>query len=1348
MPAGTRKPQGDSERAPRRWRWPAWAAGAVLLIVLGAAGYLHLGQTYWTDDHSIRVRDGQARVRHVLWSPAEPLAGKFNTPEHEYEPCVSADGTELYFVRGTPGEGAEIHVSFRRNNAWTDPVPLADVNTDSDELGARLTPDMRFLIFYSDRPGGLGQYDIWAAERTETGWAKPFNLGPTINTQWSESGGVCDPAGRLYFATNRRSAGRHRHRWRATIRQPRVGNYDVFVAEPLEAPTRPALPTGARPVKRSSPDRKDEVAAPLAFEPARELAGVNTPFHEGTCCISSADHYLYFTSNRPGGLGGFDLYRGRLTDGACGPCENLGPQINTPGNETDPHLTLGGFRMVFSSDRGGQKRGYDLFTTDSREVHARRQIRAVPNLGWKIWVLLGAIALLLPLVLFLKAGGYRHLDLLQKCLFVSLLVHLLAVMTFDVILLSSQIIEYVAREAGMTVAVNLEVSREFEVGQQVRRQVTEPLPMAEAELAHVRSVPQVEVAQVTALPPEINVPKVIRRPATMTIQPEAPPMVRPEAAERISLPPPKVASERPVIDLRAPMHVPVAQVESTPPRAKPARGRVDRLQREPPVIRPSEVKIADRRARPNPKSLARLAEAKLAGLTVVERFAARARGPSPLRPDVVGPQLRVPPVDARQTKTPGVAEPSVAAHRLRPAPFRSIHRSDTKVPDILAEVRRHSLAVPIEPTPRFPVAVEEARPQVGPSADIMVKVTGPAIRAKAAAEKSVAPTVAVPPVRSAAVKTDAARSIRPGPAEAPLRGARAEVSVESLAAAAEPTTRAPPALEERIAAAVPPAVPGPQTAGLRIAAPAVSADSPTGPVVPQARVRPTRQPTASPHGRVALTETALPAAEIIPRSLAASVPHRPPRSSNPVPAALELPVPNEAVQVKLPVLSARRPVARKHPVVAASIEPPRAMEPRPISRFNVPEPASAHKPLETLMPTQANAVSLVHGPVGVRHRPGADDAVADDVKLQAMLVRVAGSPGPRGLGSPQSLFQRSFEQRHKIIDEMGGSKESERAVERALVYLAKTQEPDGRWTFVRARHKRGGQKRHQVDTAVTGLAALCFLAADHTPGKDGPHRQTIRKAIEFLIGQQRPDGDLRGRGRMYGHAIATLAVSEAAIMTGQPTYRQAAIKGARFILKAQHPKTGGWRYNPGDPGDTSVLGWQVMALHSVESLGFKIPHKHRQGAFRWLDRVSRSKHKMLAGYVNSSPTPPMTAEAVFSRMLLGQQLAEPELKEVCDYLMAHPPGRGKHNFYYWYYASLAVMQMQNETWQKWNVKMRDLLIKLQTAGGELDGSWDIRSQYGAQGGRIYTTALATLTLEVYYRYLPMYAAVEQGPRPK
>ncbi len=332
------------------------------------------------------------------------------------------------------------------------------------------------------------------------------------------------------------------------------------------------------------------------------------------------------------------------------------------------------------------------------------------------------------------------------------------------------------------------------------------------------------------------------------------------------------------------------------------------------------------------------------------------------------------------------------------------------------------------------------------------------------------------------------------------------------------------------------------------------------------------------------------------------------------------------------------------------------------------------------------------------------------------------------------LFDRSTSMRQRLVRAMGGTSESESAVDKALAYLASVQEPDGRWSHFKNERPDKAQLRYKHDMALTGLASLCFLAANHTPNAPGPYQQCIAGAIDFLAEGQSADGSLHGQGNMYDHAIANLALAEVAIMTDDPRYTDPALAGARYILDAQHPRTGGWRYKPGQTGDTSVFGWQVLVLHSCSQLGLEMPQATKDGAERWLKHVSSGSHGVLAGYMNKLPRPAMTAEASLARMLLGRQLTKVEMDEACAYLLREHPDQGTKNYYLWYYCSLAMMQMQNQAWQAWNLRIRDYLV----GGQEQNGSWRPDSRYGHAGGRIYSTALATLTLEVYYRYLPMY----------
>ncbi|MDB5174046.1 MAG: Prenyltransferase and squalene oxidase repeat, partial [Phycisphaerales bacterium] len=129
----------------------------------------------------------------------------------------------------------------------------------------------------------------------------------------------------------------------------------------------------------------------------------------------------------------------------------------------------------------------------------------------------------------------------------------------------------------------------------------------------------------------------------------------------------------------------------------------------------------------------------------------------------------------------------------------------------------------------------------------------------------------------------------------------------------------------------------------------------------------------------------------------------------------------------------------------------------------------------------------------------------------------------------------------------------------------------------------------------------------------------------------------------------------------------------------------------------------------------------------------------------SPPTATMTAQVVFTRMLLGQELNEAEMREAVDFLRQQPPDPNNADIYYWYYASLSMQQMQSPAWKAWNERTRDLLVRMQHKDGAHAGYWDTNVRRGDRGGRVFTTSIATLTLEVYYRYMPMKGADPAPP---
>jgi hypothetical protein len=102
--------------------------------------------------------------------------------------------------------------------------------------------------------------------------------------------------------------------------------------------------------------------------PERLGPNINTKYWEGSCSLSSDGQLLYFASDRPGGLGGRDIYVSRKqTDGNWGPAENLGPSVNTPFNDDAPHIHPDGIHLFFSSEGHSSMGGYDLFYTKLKQ---------------------------------------------------------------------------------------------------------------------------------------------------------------------------------------------------------------------------------------------------------------------------------------------------------------------------------------------------------------------------------------------------------------------------------------------------------------------------------------------------------------------------------------------------------------------------------------------------------------------------------------------------------------------------------------------------------------------------------------------------------------------------------------------------------------------------------------------------------------------------------------------------------------------------------------------------------------------------------------------------------------------
>ncbi len=353
--------------------------------------------------------------------------------------------------------------------------------------------------------------------------------------------------------------------------------------------------------------------------------------------------------------------------------------------------------------------------------------------------------------------------------------------------------------------------------------------------------------------------------------------------------------------------------------------------------------------------------------------------------------------------------------------------------------------------------------------------------------------------------------------------------------------------------------------------------------------------------------------------------------------------------------------------------------------------------------------------------------------------------------------------RRAMIGGYGGTKASERAVAAALNWFARHQNPDGSWGLAGFRGNcKGapcdGPGNAKSDSAATAMALLPFLAAGQTHQSRGPYRSTINAGLKWLILHQKKDGDLRNGSNMYTHGLAAITLCEAYALTNDSRLRIAAEGSIRFIERAQIPSNGGWHYNPfpnPNPGDTSVVGWQLMAMKSAQMAGLEVSQAAFDGAQKWLGTVAKGKQRGLFAYNPQRPaTPAMSAVGLLCSQYLGAKRDDPPIQEGIAYLMAHLPDVKSRNTYYWYYATQVMHNAPGPEWDVWNRKMRRVLIDSQVKEGCAAGSWDptdpAPDPWRAQGGRIMVTSLCCLTLEVYYRYLPLYKldgedASQDGP---
>jgi len=390
------------------------------------------------------------------------------------------------------------------------------------------------------------------------------------------------------------------------------------------------------------------------------------------------------------------------------------------------------------------------------------------------------------------------------------------------------------------------------------------------------------------------------------------------------------------------------------------------------------------------------------------------------------------------------------------------------------------------------------------------------------------------------------------------------------------------------------------------------------------------------------------------------------------------------------------------------------------------------------------------------YEPILADLTGDEkTRAQQRLAEVGDAEAGADAGTSRTLAGfacREDSNKAALLKTFGGNEASETAVQRALEWLVRHQKSEGNWSF---HHTTAACRTDcpdpgsldQATNAATALALLPLLGAGHGQRQAKFHKNVL-SGLSYLNKRIAAGGGNlyeHGAGDMPSHALATIALCEAFPGARDAKTKTSARAAVKFIIGTQN-NDGGWGTKPKlveptpDASDTQATGWNLMALRAAQLAGLAVPEKTFKRADHFLDTVAvanKGGYRRTADVKVSDPC--VTAAATLSRMYSGWPCEQPEL---ADYVsqVGKPGPRSGGMFLLNCLNSQVLRDVGGPTWEPWNTALRDRLLATQQAEGHGAGSWFANSgDWGHKtGGRLLCTALGALTLEVYYRYPPLY----------
>ncbi len=387
---------------------------------------------------------------------------------------------------------------------------------------------------------------------------------------------------------------------------------------------------------------------------------------------------------------------------------------------------------------------------------------------------------------------------------------------------------------------------------------------------------------------------------------------------------------------------------------------------------------------------------------------------------------------------------------------------------------------------------------------------------------------------------------------------------------------------------------------------------------------------------------------------------------------------------------------------------------------------------------------------------------------------------PKQYELERNKWREDFDKENKGFRQ---TEETEYAVQLGLEFLARHQHPDGRFdpqkfTELDTERVSSGAEgaRFQLDpSGTTALAVLAFLGAGYSPA-EGKYKDVIQRALDYLEARQQANGDFLTNDLVggYDRPLGVQAFAEAYMLTRNPRYAWCAQRGIDLLTTIQN-QLGGWRYRiPIQTTDTSCMSWNLFALKSGEKAGLEVREIAFAGCYHVMDLYSDAVKDQREDFIDIDPnygyevgrgtdytfqtgyqnpvwdtkyaTVPL---GIMCRIFLGWRRSHPfcigSANKVLRDMMEEIPrnedwslyrSAREYPTYAWYYGTLAMHQMGGRYFRLWNQRIKKVIPGTQTKKGPMRGSWPVWN-HDTVAGRMYTAAMGVLTLETYYRYLPV-----------